>query len=182
MHKTDGNIHKVTTGFLVYDKTGEIINELYEGDRILRNETIDYLKSRDSIDAEFAKLYLKSADMLSRNMEIKEMELRVCLRLLPYIRYDTGLIAHVNGEPISRNGIKGIFPDMGDRTIERALDDLCEQDVYIKATRKNRREVYFIVNPYIFMRGAKVNKTLLNLFSKSDWASLYKSDRKQEVQ
>ena len=162
---------KTARAAVVDTSTGEVVGDLYDGDRILRLESYNYLNSREKISADYVKLYLKSADALSRAEGMTTPAYKVCLRLLPYVRYDTGLIAHQNGEPLTAMEIVELFGDMCEKTVFNSLEEIVKHDVFAKVRRG--KFVHYAANPYIFMRGAKVNKTLIKLFSKSDWAAMF---------
>jgi len=151
----------------------QVIDELREGDRILRGGSLDFLMERSKIPGAYIKIHDRAADMLSRSDVLTLGDLKVILRLLPYIRFDSGQLAYADGEPLNTADIKKVCDGIAERTVTRALVSLVECDVIGRWQRKDRR-VCFFANPYIFMRGARVNKTLMKMFHKSDWAALYK--------
>jgi hypothetical protein len=53
-------------------------------------------------------------------------------------------------------------------TVDKLLDSLNKKQVIGK--HKTGRTVCFTVNPFIFMKGNRVNKTLAKFFENSRWA------------
>jgi len=157
---------------IVDPSSGEIIDGLRDGDRILRSESYDYLTDRAKIEGGYIKIQDTAADMLSRADDLTLGGFQVMLRLIPYIRFDTGELAYTNGASINTTHIKKICEGMSDRTVTRALAVLLEQDVIGKWQREGRKNAYY-VNPFIFMRGERVGKTLLNMFKNTKWAKNY---------
>lgn len=155
---------KEALAIVIDPHTGEQIDTIYENDRILRGKSYDKLSQTEPVesDKQFVKLFVSAADSLSRAGDLTLTEMRVCLRLLQYIRYETGLIAFENGIAMGVTDIKGLFEDVSSRAIDMALSGLVEKNVFAKVTQD--RKATFYANPYMFMRGKKLNKELLKLF------------------
>lgn len=166
------------TGFyipnLVYVKEEKIRNcvELNEGDRVLRKKSIDFLKNTDEIQKTemYVKFFLKSASVLARE-KLSSTEMSVCLELLQYVRYDTGYLAYENGNKLTLDDIKRRCDFISNTSIIRAIDELVDKKILAKV--RTGKENNYLVNPYIFMRGARVNKTLSKTFENTKWAKLY---------
>lgn len=152
-------------------KNNPIKVELYQGDRILRKKSIDYLNNNIELnkDEQFIKLYVKAIDILAEQ-ELNGNEYKMCIKLLQYIRYDSGILAYNNGNSLTTDDIVKITK-LARTTVWRVLKTL--QDKQILGKHKTGKENCFTVNPYIFMRGMKINKTLHQFYKKSRWAKLY---------
>lgn len=146
--------------------------ELNEGDRVIRKKSIDFLKKTDEIQKTemYVKFFLKSASVLARE-KLSSTEMSVCLELLQYIRYDTGYLAYENGTKLTLDDIKNGCDFISNTSVVRAIDELVEKKILAKV--RTGKENNYLVNPYIFMRGARVNKTLSKTFEQSKWAKLY---------
>lgn len=146
--------------------------ELNEGDRILRKKSIDFLKNTDEIQKTemYVKFFLKSASVLARE-KLSSTEMSVCLELLQYIRYDTGYLAYENGTKLTLDDIKRRCDFISNTSVIRAIDELVGKKILAKV--RTGKENNYLVNPYIFMRGARVNKTLSKTFENTKWAKLY---------
>ena len=146
--------------------------ELNEGDRILRKKSIDFLKNTDEIQKTemYVKFFLKSASVLARE-KLSSTEMSVCLELLQYVRYDTGYLAYENGSKLTLEDIKRKCDFISNTSIIRAIDELVDKKILAKV--RTGKENNYLVNPYIFMRGARVNKTLSKTFENTKWVKLY---------
>ncbi len=146
--------------------------ELNEGDRIIRKKSIDFLKNTDEIQKTemYVKFFLKSASILARE-KLSSTEMSVCLEILQYIRYDTGYLAYENGTKLTLDDIKKRCDFISNTSVVRAIDELVDKKILAKV--KTGKENNYLVNPYIFMRGARVNKTLSKTFENTKWAKLY---------
>lgn len=146
--------------------------ELNEGDRVLRKKSIDFLKNTDEIQKTemYVKFFLKSASVLARE-KLSSTEMSVCLELLQYVRYDTGYLAYENGSKLTLDDIKRRCDFVSSTSIVRAIDELVGKKILAKV--RTGKENNYLVNPYIFMRGARVNKTLSKTFENTKWAKLY---------
>lgn len=146
--------------------------ELNEGDRIIRKKSIDFLKNTDEIQKTemYVKFFLKSASVLARE-KLSSAEMAVCLEILQYVRYDTGYLAYENGIKLTLDDIKRSCNFISNTSVVRAIDELVDKKILAKV--KTGKENNYLVNPYIFMRGARVNKTLSKTFENTKWAKLY---------
>ena len=154
--------------------TGEIIDEIKEGDRIRRKSQDDYCKrENDLIDmnenGNFVKIFNKTMAMLgSENLTANEY--LVCLRLLNYIEYESGILKFGNtGRALKLADIEEIT-GLSKSTTIRAMQTLVEKKIY--GVHKTGKENCYTVNPFIFMKGRYINKTLYNFYKKSKWAKI----------
>lgn len=156
---------------IVIRGTGEVINTLNEGDRILRKKSADYLDSSIEIlpDAAYVKTFLKPMSQLSESLSGPESFM--VYYLLQYLSYDSGILLHSNGQIVTRSYIAEEL-GQSERQVDRTIDKLREKQV-LKKVLGAKREVSIIMNPYLFMRGKKINKTLYELFKNSRWAKVH---------
>ena len=78
---------------------------------------------------------------------------------------------HSNGRIVTRSHIAQEM-QQSERQVDRTLDKLREKQV-LKKVIGAKREVSIIMNPWLFMRGKRINKTLYEMFRNSDWAKVY---------
>jgi hypothetical protein len=145
---------------------GKLVEVDY-GDRILRKKSIDYLENTIEInkDESFIKLYLKAIDVLA-DENLNASEYRMCIKLLPYMRYESGLIAYENGRYLDKKTISEIMK-LNIRSIERTLETLTDKKIFARTRMGN--EIKYYINPFIFMKGTRINKTLYSMFENSKW-------------
>lgn len=153
-------------------KKSRVYAELNAGDRIVRKKSIDYLKNTDELQKTemYVKFFLKSASVLAKE-KMSSTAMSVCLEMLQYIRYDTGYLAFENGIKLTLDDIKRKCDFISMTSVVRAVDELVDKKIFAKV--KTGKENNYLVNPYVFMRGARVNKTLSKTFENSKWARLY---------
>lgn len=155
-------------------ETGEIIDEIKEGDRIRRKEQDQYYKDKVELinmdsNGEFVKLFNKTMAELGRE-ELTANEYNICLQLLNYIEYESGILKYSNnGRALNNNDITHIT-GICYKGVERAMQTLVTKKIY--GVHKTGRENTYTVNPFIFMKGRYVNKTLYNFYKKSKWAKM----------
>jgi hypothetical protein len=151
---------------IVIDESGEVIDEIREGDRIIRGTSIDLYNNTIELNKNdsFIKIYTKCMFELSNDISGKESILLTYL--LQFVSYQTGILTHSNGVCVTRDYIaKDIKQDK--RTVDRTLDGLIRKKILGK--HRTGKVVCYIVNPYIFMKGNRINKTLAKLFEHSKW-------------
>lgn len=148
---------------VVDTQTGEVVTTMQDDDRILRGKSIEYLKSKklERPNQQFVKIFSDSAYHMSMS-ENFGVETRVLFRLIPQIRYGNGVVANEYGIPMGVGEIKRLCDDMSSRAVERALVDLVKMNLFRKIMSGNRASFY--ANPYVFMRGTKVDDSLKKMF------------------
>jgi len=164
---------------IVVRDTGEITSSLNEGDRILRKKTVDYLESTVEIlpDAPYVKAFMKPLSMLSESLSGPESFM--VYYLLQYLSYESGILLHSNGKILTRSYITEEI-GQSERQVDRTLDKLREKHV-LKKVLGAKREVSIIMNPWLFMRGKRINKTLYEMFKNSRWAKVHEINNKTEA-
>jgi hypothetical protein len=156
---------------IVVRGTGEVTNTLNEGDRILRKRSTEHLQSTVEIlpDAPYIKTFIKPLSQLSEIATGQEM--LMIYYLMQYLSYDSGLLLLQNGRYLTRSHIAEDL-EQSERQVDRTLDKLKENEV-LKRVLGARREVSFIMNPWLFMKGKRINRTLYDLFKNSRWAKVH---------
>ena len=146
---------------------GVKVGEINEGDRITRKKQLEYLRQTAEInkDKSYVKVYTKHLFELSRSLSGTENQF--VNYLLGYIRYESGILAHENGKVLTRQTMT-VETELSIKTIDRLLKSLIDKQVLGK--HKTGHNICFTVNPYIFMRGSRVNTTLIKMFENSRWA------------
>jgi hypothetical protein len=94
--------------------------------------------------------------------ELSGSECKVIMLLLGYIRYDSGMLATLKGNPLTNQDIIPIV-NMSKRTVSDIMDGLVKKRIFAR-NRVGVCNQYF-ANPYIFLRGNYINKTLKAMFN-----------------
>ena len=161
---------KAVTRVLCSPETGEKTGELYQGDRIYRKESDEYLKSTVEIlpDEPYAKTFLRPMFQVARGLT--GTEIQMIYSLLPYLSYESGMLKHHNGQPVTRSYVAEMT-GLSLKTVDRILSALKEKQVL--GRNVVGREVQYFMNPWLFMRGKRINQTLHDMFKNSHWAKVY---------
>lgn len=160
------------------DKTPVRTVDLFEGDAVLRDASKKYLKRTMDITGEspFVKTYTKPLTQLARQLSGAEMNM--VYYLLPYISYESGALKHQNGKLLTRAFI-ALEMGQSERTVDRILQSLKSKKVI--SHNYVGKEVQYFVNPWLFMKGQRINKTLYEMFKNSDWAKIHDISDKQKI-
>lgn len=148
--------------YVIDNETGEILNELDAGDRIVKQKSIDYLK--DSIDfnaGSFAKLYKGFFDTLD---DMNGSECKLLLKLLKYTRYGTGAIAYENGKKIKLVNLANEM-NISESTLKRGIKKLIKLEI-IKKGKYDGKNMYFM-NPFVLFKGRRAKIDVIKMFEKS---------------
>ena len=159
---------------VVDTETGEFLDEIKEGDRIRRKSQDDYYKRKNELidmvdNGNFIKIFNKTMAMLGGE-NLTANEYQICLQLLNYIEYESGIIKYANtGKQLNSQDISDIT-GICYKGVVRAMQTLVSKKIY--GVHKTGKENCYTVNPFIFMKGRYINKTLYDFYKKSKWAKL----------
>jgi biotin operon repressor len=146
----------------------KIMVELKEGDRIIRANSIEYLKDTIKIpQAEhFAKMYALSIPLLHQ-CKLTSAEYSIMLYLASNLRYKSNAVQYENGKLITR---QALAKDMGlnDETVKRSIRTLIKEGILIEVSSTSGN--VFVMNPYIFNVGETINRTIHDLFKSTRWS------------
>ncbi|MBQ0090623.1 MAG: hypothetical protein KBT27_14960 [Prevotellaceae bacterium] len=170
--------------------TGVIIDELEAGDKIKHKR--DEQKRQDHLDkyqenfnegVRFVKLFDEVLDTLSERLSVSEF--RFAVRLAKHVSYDDCILrtnGHGNGKFLDITDISNLLGE-NYKTTSRIMNGLIKKGVIGKHVTGCLEDPNVLVqcytcNPYIYMRGTKVEKTILALFEKSGWKDIYTDTEK----
>jgi hypothetical protein len=148
--------------------TGEVVTELYDGDRIVRatsSEAIHELESAPKGET-FTKLYHKVIPLIV-DCGLSASELILFMHLAVNLRYISNVAKYPNGKLITRGNLQSDLK-LSEPTIKRSIYRLIKVGLIVEASTIEGK--VFIVNPYVVVMGDKINKTVYDLFRKSKWA------------
>lgn len=169
-----------TRAYIIDPTTGEIVDALNYGDRILRSQSIDKLAKEEEVTAKSPiKHFTKqNNDELSLILaELNNIEVKFLIGCMCHLGYEDNCVKNVRGEPMP-------IADIGERiglsraSAFRAADGLMEKHILCKA--ENKREMQYYICPMIAGRGTKYNKVLQTMFrhykvrskGNKEWAKL----------
>ena len=153
--------------FYITDEDGNRIDEMNSGDRIVRATRSEYLIN--TVDLHRGEDFIKvfTSNLLDVASELTGQESILMMIMIGFIQYNTGILTHKNGRPVTRECITKMA-DKDKTVVDRLLDSLSKKQIIGK--HKTGRTVCFTVNPFIFMKGNRVNRTLAKFFENSRWA------------
>jgi len=154
-------------------QSGELINVMYQGDRIRRDEQDEYTRNKTQLNPkeDFIKVFVKS--ILKLSTMLTNPEAWFLTYLLRYLNYTSGVLKKDNGSCITMDDImdeSGLKPSYTYKIIK----SLCDKGVIAKC--KTEGQIYFAMNPYIFMKGRYVSNTLIDIFKHTQWVNIFKED------
>lgn len=155
------------------NEDGVILNTIKEGDKvkIVRKETLDFIKSEDDLieinkGEPFIKIYPNVIDSLL-NEDLSSADYKIIFICMKYLRYDSGAVMYENnGNFLSQKDIIALTK-LGKKTVYNSIEKLVSKKILHKGV--TGKEYQLFMNPFIFMKGTKVNKTLYAMFKKSKW-------------
>lgn len=153
-------------GIIVNPQNGEMVGHIETGDRILKAKSIEGVEI--GRNEAYTKVYLKPMFELAK--VLTGTEAQFVNYLMSYAGYASGILQHDNNKPLTREVMKE-ETGQDERTIDRILCALIEKQVIGK--HKTGRSLIFTANPYIFMRGKRINETLYNLYKHTKWAKMH---------
>lgn len=171
-------------------ETGVIIDELESGDKIKhkrdeekKQEHLDKYQENFNEGVRFVKLFDEVLDTLSERLSVSEF--RFAVRLAKHVSYDDCILrtnGHGNGKFLDITDISNLLGE-NYKTTSRIINGLIKKGVIGKHITGCIEDPSLSVqcytcNPYIYMRGTKVEKTILALFDKSGWKDIYADTEK----
>lgn len=149
-------------------KTNLSIGNLNEGDKIIRAKDSSFTETIEINTKEtYVKLFTKTMFILAK--ELSGSEMQFIHYLLQFLRYESGLISYENGKELCN---KSIALEIGKsvRWVEMTMKSLEEKQVLHKIKIGKSK---YLANPWLFMRGKRITKTLYEIFKDTKWAKLY---------
>lgn len=145
---------------VINTETGEIKHELQPGDRILKAQSIEKLKSIEEFKVDnFSKLNNDELQLILP--ELSKEEKAMLLTLFGYVRYETGLIQYKNGRDIAYKDIMKLC-SLSESAVFRIIDSLVAKDLLYRG--KNSKNVQFFLNPWLISKGNVISKVLKDMF------------------
>jgi hypothetical protein len=160
--------NKPIRAYVVDLESGEVSNTLYEGDKIIRQRSVDYLEETIEFNRgdTFGKIY---TDILPEVVDVlTPQECKLLLQLVQYLRKDSGVLKFKNNKPVTMDYIIN-QNKTAKRTVERAMAGLREKDIVQSIKRPQGR--FLLLNPYVVMNGRRIDRTCYDIFYRSRWAA-----------
>jgi len=160
----------ITKAILIDKETGEIINSLDTGDRIVKKKSKEYLE--DTVEWGKGLSFVKLFDNYFPRVALQLSGGAVALMsiLATYIKYGSSLLCNKrNDYPLNNHDIEEIT-GLSNKTVSKLMSELVDNKVLARVhTGKSWK---YFANPYIYCRGSRINKTLEDMFR--DYPDRYK--------
>lgn len=168
---------------VVNPETGEIVNKLSEGDKIVRKEQSEYQQQyviNFNKGKSFVKLYDETLEILSERLTPTEFLLVV--RLAKHVSYKDSILRY-NGKIMTMQDISDTLKiDYG--TIRRLIPSLVRKGIlgiHKTGCAENPKLLIKAItcNPYIYVRGNDISKMAIGLFEKSGWDKILSANKRE---
>lgn len=148
------------TGLIVNPDTGDVTGEVYEGDRVIRKASVEYLNNTQvwKLDSFFMG---HVAEIKNWTQELTMHEKAFLFSIVPYIGYEDCCLKHSNGNPLGTEDLAKVT-GMPRRTVYEVIGTLTKKDILYKG--KNSKERQFFINPWLFCKGNRINNVLKTMF------------------
>lgn len=163
---------KIIVSYEVDAETGEILSEIYEGDRIVHQKDEDE-KTIDGFNhgKKFVKLYAGVSQLRGKGKDkLSDKEFAVTIALSDFVCFEDCCLregGHRNGKILTQAELATKL-DMQYKNFNNTFRSLRKKMVL--GTFHTGGEEYITVNPWIFTRGTRVNATVAAYFESSVWA------------
>ena len=146
---------------LVVDpETGEVVNRLRSGDRVLKAESIEYLASTQEWKLDnFFKGHAGEINKWLKELSVNEKAF--LFSIMSYVSYEDCHLQYSNGNDIGTEDLVRIT-NMPRRTVYETVNSLTEKDIIYRG--KNSKNRQYFVNPWLFCKGNRINKVLKTMF------------------
>lgn len=167
------NVNKEPKFNIIDVDSGDLINVMYSGDRIRREEQDEFTANKTLLNPkeEFIKVFVKP--LLKLSTMLSNPEAWFVTYLLKYLNYTSGVLKREDGSCVTMDDImdeSGLKPSYTYGLIK----SLCDKGVIAKC--KTEGKIYFAMNPYIFMKGRYISNTLIDIFKNTQWVNIFRKD------
>lgn len=150
---------------VIVDKnTGEIIGEMATGDKILKKKSYQFLRNNLKVNYNNF-LLLNQESLIKMNEFLTGNEFRYFFMLLAYVQYAGRPLGSARKPMAMKELAKDL--EISNSTLYRNLTSLEEKGL----VKKIDNEIY--INPYIAVKGTRVDKEILEMFKDTIWRDDY---------
>ena len=169
---------RVKVGIVVDDQTGVILNNIYEGDKIITPKQQEYVNkyiTNFQKKEAFVKVFTNPITALFKELPTKEFA--VAMAIMPFISYKDGILKY-DGKIAD---VRTISEQLGENydVFRKTISSLVKKDVLGKVERQsdtyqNKTKQCICVNPFIYLRGQDLDREIHDKFVNSKWANIDK--------
>ena len=145
---------------VVAEETGEILNRLSDGDRILKHKSIEYLSDFQTWKIEH--YYKGNIDEVRKHLNSLSINERAFLfTVVTYIGYKDCCIQYDNGKTMDFEELIALTK-MQKSLLYSTIESLRKKDIIYKG--KNSKGTQYFMNPWLFSKGNQINRVLKTMF------------------
>ena len=146
---------KITRKITDIDEDGVVVNQFgtaYDDSKVQVNQNKNFIK-------------VFTDELMKMRKKMNSTDIIVSTILMHFISYESGMLTKTgkNDEryPLMNEDIEQIT-GLSNKVIVKTMKKLVDIGVY--ARTKHKRSFKYFANPYIFMKGNKINRTLKDMF------------------
>lgn len=165
--------------------TGEILDEINEGDRLrkITSEQTEYVSSHIinfNKEELFVKLYIHAVSVLRKYLT--PTEFMFAMSLVEFVSWEDCILrngTHGNNHIIDSKELAKLL-EMDESVVRRLISSLKKKGVIgkhetgtILNNSDSKVKSVYTVNPYIYFRGINVNKSVEAFYAESGWKDMF---------
>lgn len=144
----------------VVDDNGEVVTQIYEGDRILRKKSVEHLS--DTQIWKIDNFYKGNIEEVRKQMEsLSTYEKAFLFTIVTYVGYEDCCIKHDNGNCLGFDDLV-LLARMGRTKTQETINSLIKKDIMYKG--RNSKGIQYFVNPWLFCKGQRIQSVLKTMF------------------
>lgn len=165
---------------MIYEKMKEYINdnnfENFSVNVFVNDDTKKKWKSSSSTSNEFIKIFYNEVKYASELYNVSKSEISFLYTISEYLLWESNLLVDKEGKPMNQ---KALVKELGmsRQMISKIAKELEKKKCLIRIW--DGKDVYFIVNPYLIVKGQKMNKGISDLFNMIEYIPMSKNKKKQ---
>lgn len=163
---------------MIYDKMCEYIRENqfenFSVNVFVNDDTKKKWKSSSKEENEFIKIYYNEIKYATYTYNITKSELMFLYMLGDYLLWESNLLVDNEGKPLNQKSLLKEL-GMGRTSVSNNIKSLERKKCLIRIW--DGRDVYFLINPYLMIKGQKINKDIPNLFELIDYVPMSKNKK-----
>ena len=145
---------------LIINEEGEIINEIYYGDRIVRKKSIknfNKIKQKTKMEGDFIVSGQSNGQLLSKLLS--NIEISFLRRVCDYMKFNNCMLYKDQTTPIRTIQDFMDITLLSKQSVRKIIKKFVEAHIMFKTN--NRKNNYYFINPYIYFKGNKIPDSII---------------------
>jgi hypothetical protein len=141
-------------------RTGEVVDRLVSGDRIVREKSVEYLTAIRIWKVDH--FYKGNLGEIRKWMpELSPNEKALLFTVSPFVGYEDCCLKKENGDMLAFDDMV-MLSGLSRGAVSNTLNELISKDILYRG--KNSRERQYFMNPWLFCKGNRINTVLKTMF------------------